>query len=273
MTQNAIASRQSIELIPVKAPAPWRAFRLELSAFPLSGPSRAALNFLIAKLIHAVSESHGLQPTLWLDTAELHRDGGARLFSGNARRWSPTMGFAFDPTGPAPRTLELSDLMDAPWGTPPKIYDRSAILVSAFHETAHAYRSIGGRGLASLLFFAAEPAGLAVSVDRFMRNSRATLEPMVASNSFKHHNFYLPLLSAASIAKATEQELQAWIGEVEIYTREVFEENEFLLLTRRNIAPLFLNMGMQRNSKDDESAVWTISFDSGSFESSQGERA
>src|ERR1700733_3003935 len=114
MTQGVFSSLRQIELKPVEESSPWQGFRVELPAFPLPEQPRAALSFLVTRLIRALAELYGLRPTLWLDTAELHRDGGARLFSSYARRWSPTMGFAFDPTGPAPRTLELSDLMDAP---------------------------------------------------------------------------------------------------------------------------------------------------------------
>ena len=261
MTQDAIASIQSIELRPVMAPAPWCAFKAEFSAFPLSEQSRRVLSSLLGRLIHTVAELYGLQPTLWLDTAELHRDGGARLFSSNARRWSPTMGFAFDPTGPAPRTLDLSDLMDAPWGASPKIYDRSAIFVSKVQETTGAYRLMSGRGLASLLFFAIEPADITKAIDRFMQNSRTVLEPLVASNSFKHHSFYLPLLSSASIAKATAKDLLTWLGDVEIYGREAFEDNEFLLLARRDLRPLFRDIGMHQHSSEDETAAWTFLLD------------
>jgi hypothetical protein len=219
MTQNAISRRTKILLEPVPAPNPWQAFRVQVSAFPLKESSQIEVSVFVKRLIHTLSQTRRLQPTLWLDTAELHRDGGSRLFSSNARKWSPTMGFCFDPTGPAPRTLEFSDLTDAPWGTPLKISDRSAILVSNFQETAAAYQLLCGRGLASLLFFLAGAAELPAAADRFMSNSRAILEPMVASNAFKHHNFYLPLLSSSSLSKAKSEDLLAWLGGAEIYLR------------------------------------------------------
>lgn len=184
------------------------------------------------------------------------------MFSSYARRWSPTMGFAFDPTGPAPRTLELSDLMDAPWGTSPKIYDRSAVVVSNVEQTEEAYCLMSGCGLASLFFFAVDASGLSATIDRFMSNSRATLEPLVASNAFKHHNFYLPLLSADSLVQAGAKDLAAWIGEVEVYCREVFEDQEVLLLARRDWEPVFRRLEMRRLGAGEGSAAWMIPLDS-----------
>jgi hypothetical protein len=254
---------------PIAAPSPFHLFRAEFPPFPLPEQSRASLNTLFTQLSRAASDLCGLQPTLWLDTAELHRDGGAQLFSSHARKWSPTMGFCFDPTGPAPRTLEFSDLMDAPYGTPPKIYDRSAIFVSNLQETAAAYGQMCGRGLASLLFFAAATPALSVVVDRFMDNSRATLEPLVASNAFKHHNFYLPLFSSASVAKAAAKDLSAWMGDAEIYSREVPEEKELLLLAKRDLISIFQRLGMRRLSPADQSA-WAISLESTEGAKEQG---
>jgi hypothetical protein len=261
MINEAISAARRVVFEPVTAPSPWHAFRAELPAFPLPEQLRAPLNNLFTQMSRVVSELLGLQPTLWLDTAELHKDGGARLFSSHARKWSPTMGFCFDPTGPAPRTLEFSDLMNAPYGTPPRIYDRSAIFVSNLQETTAAYRLMCGRGLSSALFFAAAVPAISAAVDRFMINSRATLEPLVASNSFKHHNFYLPLFSSASLARAAREDLLAWMGDVEIYLREVPEDKELLLLAKRDMISIFQRLGMERLSPGDASA-WAVSLES-----------
>ena len=95
-----------------------------------------------------------------------------------------------------------------------------------------------------------------------MSNSRATLEPLVASNAFKHHNFYLPLLSADSLVQAGAKDLAAWIGEVEVYCREVFEDQEVLLLARRDWEPVFRRLEMRRLGAGEGSAAWMIPLDS-----------
>lgn len=246
---------------PVTAPAPWHAFRIELNAYPLDEEKRELLHTFSNLLNQAVKHLHKLQPTLWLDTQELHRDGGPRLFSSNARKWSPAMGFCFDPTGPAPRTLQMSDFMDREWGTPIKVYDRSAIHVSNREATADAYRLICGRGLALLLYFTDGPQ-LSAAIDRFKNGTRAALEPLIASNSFKHHNFYLPLLSSSSLSKAAPEDLLAWMGDTEIYFRENFEDKELLLLAKPDLNPIFEQMGMQRLSSHDGPIPWAFSRES-----------
>lgn len=261
MTQDSIPSVQQLVCEPLITPAPWQAFRIEFNAFPLQEDSRELLYTFSILLIQAARQLHRLQPTLWMDTAELHRDGGARLFSSQARKWSPKMGFCFDPTGPSPRTLQLGDFMDREWGKPIKIYDRSAIHISNYQETEEAYRLLCGRGLALFLFFTVEASQLSQAVNRFQENSRSALEPLVASNSFKHHTFYLPLFSSASVAKASEDDLLSWMGNTEIYLRENFEDRELLLLAKQDLHPLFERIGMRQLSSSDGPVPWAISLE------------
>lgn len=219
--------------------SPWQAFRCK-AVLPLSPENRALVVTFLSDLAAILQATKGLHASLWLDTAQLHRDGGSRLFSSHARQWSPVMGFGFDPTGPAPRTLEFSDLADATFGTPPKIFDRSAIFISSLKTTKSAYGLLAGRGLATMMFFRQDAPGkpdIVQAIDRFMENSRRTLEPMIASSMFRNYPFYLPLLSSAGITRATPQQLEDWLTGADVVWRENYEDSELLLLSRLDLVP------------------------------------
>lgn len=250
----------SIIFEPVAVDAPWQAYRCQL-AFPLSPEDRERVTSFIDVLTQAVGRLNRLHPSLWLDSAEIHRDGGSRLLSSHIREWSPEVGFAFDPSGPAPRTLEFSDLTEATYGTPPKIFDRSALFISSLKATQSAYSLLVGRGVATILFFredASSGTGIKEAVKRFKENSRRTLEPMMASAMFRHHRFYLPLLSSNSIAKATLQQLEDWLGGTELLWRENYEDGELLLLSVRDLAPAFEAAGLSRLSVGEGPAPWSF---------------
>ena len=171
------------------------------------------------------------------------------------------MGFAFDPAGPSPRTLQFSDLAEATYGTPPKIFDRSAIFVSALKETQPAYRLLAGRGLATLLFFPADdPSGGSSpqAIRSFMANSKQVLEPLITSSMFRHHPFYLPLLSSKSSANASGQQLESWLGGAQLLWRENFEDGEMLLLSPHDLAPVFSDLGMSRLSPAEGAVPWSV---------------
>ncbi len=251
---------QELILEPVPAPAPWSAFRVPLE-LPLPLAARPILLSIAERISSAAGRVYSLFPSLWLDTAELHRESGSRLFSQHVRQWSPRMGFAFDPTGPSPRTLEFTDLTDAPFGTPPKLFDRSAIFISALAQTLPAYRLLAGRGLSTLLFFPADaPAGstLTAAITRFMEGTRATLEPLITSGTFRNHPFYLPLLSSTSLSSATSEQLIGWMAGAELLLCESFDGQELLLLSQRDLASLFDQLGMRRLSVSEGSVPWSL---------------
>jgi hypothetical protein len=250
----------SLVLEPIGMTPPWQAYRFKL-AVPLTSEHHSWVVSFVERLMEIVSRQYRLQPSLWLDTAELHREGGARLLSSHVRQWSPQMGFGFDPTGPSPRTLEFSDLTDATFGSPPKIFDRSAIFVSSLEATQSAYRLLAGRGLATLLFFPGDgPADAQTlrSIKYFMENSRLILEPMINSPMFHNHPFYLPLLSSTGIANASSQQLENWLGGAELLWRENCDDEELLLLSVRDLAGVFEEAGMCRLSHAEGAVPWSI---------------
>ncbi len=258
---KAELSRPELILRTVSTESGWHAFRLETKKFPLDAARRIQVQTLLEKLTAAFSEIAGVRPTMWIDAQPLHEDGGAKLYSANARAWSPDMGFCFDPSGEAPRPLRLSDLMDVDYGTPPKIQDRSAIHVSALAQTMAAYRLLAGRGISTLLSFAvqdAEDERLAQAVQEFMRHSRDALRPLMAPGCFQNFSFYLPLLSSKSVSGASEQQLANWLGGIEVYLHESFDAREVLILSRKDPSAVFEAAQLRRASGITNEGEWIL---------------
>ena len=251
-------SSETIVLVPVSAPPEWHSFRIGVS-FPADPGAREWLLALVFRLVGHLRMSQHLEPTLWLDTQEMHQDGGSKIFSKHARAWSPTMGFAFDPTGPAPRPLEMSDLMDVTYGTPPKIFTRSAIYVSSVRETMPAYSLLAGRGLSTLLLFPlGGVADASTFANAFISKSCEVLQPLMHDGSFQNYDFYFPLLSSKSLENLDAASLNSWLGGTELYLREGLEEKELFLLARFDLAPIFEAMGMRRLSTGNEPLPWEL---------------
>jgi len=257
----------TVEVIfqPVMAPAPWHAFRLKTSSYPWPGPERLRFAGVAALLSSGFSGALSVYPTLWLDTQELHLDGGAHILSQHSREWSTTMGFAFDPTGEPPRPLQMSDLMDVDYGTKPKIYHRSAMFVSNITQTIPASKLLAGRGLAVFLFFTSDGGSspkLLASANGFMERSQVHLQPLMIPGAFRGFPFYLPLLSSVSMARASAQQLDTWLGDCTVYLREAFEDQEIFILARHDLTASFQSMGLRRLSAGDDPVSWSLHIES-----------
>ncbi|HLH02846.1 MAG TPA: hypothetical protein VKX25_08750 [Bryobacteraceae bacterium] len=252
------AKTPSLLLEAAAAGGGWYAYRLETGAFPLSSDARAELFSMVDALTHAIAAQLSLRPTLWIDTQPLHHGGQAKLYSTHARAWSPEMGFCFDPAGPPPRPLLLSDLMDVDYGTPPKIHDRSAIRVSAHPQTMSAYRLLAGGGVATLLYFAAEnDAQLAQGSASFCHHSREAFRPMMSPGHFQTFPFYLPLLTSQTIAGAGEA-ISQWLGNGELYLRECFDTQEVVLLSRNDLDPVLRAAGLHPVASGSGNSSWAL---------------
>jgi hypothetical protein len=237
----------TIELLLERLPCPTPFYAYAM-ALPSSLSARAA--DLFALCIGRLSEgavAAGLSmPTLWLDTQNLHKDGGSKLLSANARRWEPSMGFCFDPTSRAPRKLQISDLMDMEYGSALQLDDRTAIHVANLQESSSAYRIMAGRGLAVLLFFGvgASPGAIDAAIGDYMRNSQRTLRPLMAPGEFQSFPFYLSLLTPQTVSEATTEQLGLWLGSADLYVRE--SDDHLLMLSRREMAPILTAAGLRQ---------------------------
>ena len=74
-----------LELTPVECASPFQAFCVPDLAFPLSADVRPPIILLMKRLL-AAAEKLGLStPALWLDTQQLHQDGGSKMYGLHAR--------------------------------------------------------------------------------------------------------------------------------------------------------------------------------------------
>jgi hypothetical protein len=250
---------QEIMLEPIATASGWHAYHVPDQTFPLHVRQRKHMAALVEGIADAIARSLGAVPTLWIDSQPLHHDGGSRIFSAHSRAWSSRMGFCFDPAGDPPRKLSMADLMDVDYGTPPKLHDRTSIHISSFEQTLPAYRMLAGRGISTLIFFEASgPAdsGLMKSVDAFMQHTRKYLQLLMSPGSFQGFPFYLPLLSAKSVAQATALQLATWTGNATACLHESFDTRELLFLSRHNLDPVLKTAALRRLSSTDGLSPW-----------------
>jgi hypothetical protein len=246
----------------------FHAASMKLPSFPLPAQKRKSFSASVLRLLNSAERNGFGSPVCWLDLKYLHEDGGSKIYSRHARIWSPQMGFGFDPSGRPPRKMELDDLMNAEYGTPLQIDDRSSIHLSGKRQAKPAYEEMAGRGVTALMAFDDPDEGSAV--DRYLQHTRLTLSRYMEPGQFQHFPFYFPLLSSNAISSATEAQLREWMGNARLYIREAYDSQELLMLSTHQLHPVFEGAGLRPNalvaedatvwqSQDEkESASWTI---------------
>ena len=244
-----------LELTPVECLGSFQAFCVPHLAFPLSAEARPPIIDLVKKLLTAAEKLSLSTPALWLDTQQLHQDGGSKIYGSHARQWSPKMGFCFAPSEAAPRKLRFDDLLNMEYGTQPRLADRSCIFVSNVQRSRAAYEVMGGRGVANLLcFHEADTLGAA---QRYMQYTQQTLRRYMAEGEFQNFKYYFPLLTSGSVAGASAQQLSEWLAEADLYLRESPETKELVIIGRRSLDHLLEAAGLQRTGYG-EISPWAL---------------
>ncbi|QEE28343.1 hypothetical protein FTW19_10235 [Terriglobus albidus] len=244
-----------LELTPVECASPFQAFCVPDLAFPLSGEVRRPIVDLVKRLLAAAEKIGLTTPALWLDTQQLHQDGGSKVYGSHARQWSPAMGFCFDPSEAAPRKLRFDDLLNMEYGTQPKLADRSCIFVSNVQQSFAAYEVMGGRGVANLLCF--READTLAAAQRYMQHTQKTLKRYMAEGEFQNFKYYFPLLTSGSVAQASAQQLSEWLAEADLYLRESPETKELVIVGGRSLEHLLETAGLQRTGYGEVSP-WAL---------------
>lgn len=245
---------------PLPCAPPFHGLSVSDLKFPLAAEDRDAIRSLVLRIVHAAQQIGLSKPALCLDTKQLHHDGGSKLYSAHARKWSPRMGFCFDPAARPPRKLELSDLMDMEYGSEVRLDDRSCIHVSRSEHATEAYSLLAGRGIATLLFFRNTPNSEQPG-KRYLEHTREHLLKYMAPGQFQSFPFYLPLLSSTGISGATAEQLQEWMGETDLYLRESPDSSELIFVTRGPCDALLESAGMTRLGVVEGDAPWRLEID------------
>lgn len=78
---------------------------------------------------------------------------------------------------------------------------------------------------------------------------RNPLTRRITDESFQSFAFYFPLIGRAALAKASVEEIDEWMGPVQVYTRESEEDGGGVLLSRSNAVDALKASGFTADSQ------------------------
>ena len=248
MPVNSPSNRIRARLLA--CPAPAGAILLPCSAFPVPAQERDGLLRAVSLLSRTLAaRSKALSHTFLHVSSGKNPEAGS-LFSSNARRWMPELGFGVWLGRRPPSLWTREDFENVEPG------DRLRSLVElVFRVNAddaakdHARSVLFGTG--SVIEVHTRDDG-----EAFARRATLLLLPSIQDAAFQSYPFYFPLLDAAALAAATFAQLQTWLCGAGAYFGESIDDGGVLVLSLESLRPALEQLAA--NPDPDNPGGWLI---------------
>ncbi|HTF45762.1 MAG TPA: hypothetical protein VK641_17780 [Terriglobales bacterium] len=187
---------------------------------------RAPLHHALLVAVDRLRGVPSLELSTWLLMDSLHKDGAVRELSRHGREWMPEFGLGIWPNREPPRMYQDSDFLDLESGLEMRSMMHSVVRIGGPEDAARqAWSTMFGRG-STVVTLAAGGA------ENMLDSMRESLTRGITDESFQSFAFYFPLFGRATLAQATSEEMNAWMGPAQVYVRESEEDDAVLVVSR-----------------------------------------
>jgi hypothetical protein len=214
----------------IAAPKPWSACLIPMNELPVAKEERTAfiktMLGVVTILRNNCPHRELTQRSVWLQIDELHKDNAVREIGHNARRWHPKGGLGVYPTSELPRYWTKEDFTDRDYDSPVPVFIHYVEHLNTDEDGAtHAVSLMTGTGgLIQTLH--------RKTADAVCKSWFDTIQPMIQEEGLAAYPLYIPLLTSKDITDLAAEMLDLWMGEVDVYIRESYEDNGILILSR-----------------------------------------
>lgn len=228
----------SVMLQPFEVKAPFEAFMLPVSAYPIPEDQLGAIKHFLAQFTLAAMKRLKLSLEVFVHMTRLqHRGGSSVRFSSHGREWLPKLGLGVWPDRPAPTLWTQQDFRNLAPGEMPRNLMDQVFRISKSEEAKESARDtmLGVGAVVQVLTPDPTPV--------FLRNARDLLLPPIKDPSFACFPFYLPLLEKRSLEGAPLDVLDSWFCGASLYMRESVEDLGLLIASRAPLEPVLKSIG------------------------------
>ena len=219
-------------------PVPWQAYTVALPAAPVRGEALGQVRAFVGAIETFLSVDCDLQGQTFLQSWRLATEGTAAMYEAHIARWLPSVGMGIFPNRRAPTRMTRETAMDAAAAMfarqPADLPAYRLMHVSGTGDApAHALQTLLGQGIVQRLWTPdAWPATRQLGKDAYL--------PRITEASLRRAAFHMPVLElAAFTSDTTAQQVDGWMCGAHAYLRESEEDGGLLLLSRRDLIPVF----------------------------------
>jgi hypothetical protein len=210
----------------ILAAAPWEAYLLSVSGFPIPEPERAHILQFVAALADVLESVHAFRSVVFLQANHLHLDDAYQRFQRNARAWMPELGVGIWPDrGPIrPWTRDEFEQLE-PCDEMRSVIDQVFRITAPAPERRNAWTSMIGAGTVLLMLTPGSESEL-------LKRANQLLTPLAQHPAFPSFRLHAPLLDIRSVERGEAADLEEWTCGATCYVRESIEDGGVLLLFR-----------------------------------------
>ncbi|HMF65576.1 MAG TPA: hypothetical protein VK608_15910 [Edaphobacter sp.] len=228
------------------APTGWHAYAIPVPDFPIKPETRGLLNGAIRTVLDRLRGTPPLELSVWLLMDSLHKEGAVRQLSRHGKEWAPEFGLGIWPDREPPRMYKDSDFLDLEFGQEMPAMMHSIVRIGGTEGAAReAWNVMFGLG-STIVTLALD------GTDAVLDAVRDALTRRITDESFQSFAFYFPLIGTAALAQASVEEMDEWMGPVQVYARESEEDRAVLLLSRSNAVEALKAAGFIADSQAED---------------------
>jgi hypothetical protein len=241
----------SLMLEPLEVQAPFEAFMLPVSSFPVPEDELIRLKHFLSLFTATAVGQLKLSVEVFVHMTRLqHRGGSSVRFSSHGREWLPKLGLGIWPDRPPPTLWTQQDFRNLAPGEMPRNLMDQVFLISKSAEAKENARDIMLGVGAVVQVLTPDPTAT------FLKNAQDLLLPPIKDPSYSCFPFYVPLLEKKSILGATQGQLDSWFCGASLYIRESFEDAGLLIASRVPLDPVVRKIGGR--SEPERRPGWVI---------------
>jgi hypothetical protein len=235
MAASADANNDSVCLRPIPTSAPWNAYFLQVSSFPVPEGELPLVTSFLRGLGIALARLSKLNSMVFIQLEQLHLGDGFARFTQHAREWMPEVGLGVWVDRDPPAVWTGEDFMDLGPDEEPRV-----LMYQLFHITSSPEASLSAR---FLMLGHVVQIMTSDDTDSLLRRAASVLLPSIKDASFNCYPFYIPLLGRKTLLNATEDQLEEWSCGAAVYIRDSMEDQGVLIVSRNDLTSILQEIG------------------------------
>jgi hypothetical protein len=238
MSKNTTTG-QSVDLAlrVLRSPAPWQAFVLPVSGFPIPEQECGPLAKFMERISTSAAKRWKLSSEVFMELEQMKGLECRHAFADHGKEWLPEVGLGVWPDREPPRLWTRKEFENLQPGG--KLRE---ILCEVFRISTSPQHRAAARA-AMLKFGPVTEILTPETTEGLLEKMKPVYLAFIKERSHRCFPYFIPLLEGKSIESMTPEQLQNWCPGISVYIRESFQDGGILLASTMPLVEVLEELG------------------------------